>query len=254
MFPCRIRTVLSVSETQNEAIHTTLETSEPPKEWRSHIAVHFAKIAMIREIDRIQADANLMPAPTFHERQVQMKIPINLRIGGEESREARAIRQSYIILKHIHVGVGKAGVQVNNRTYRQRPREVEHSPTDHAIWHVRRQNARSIRANYRLFEGQENAGHSVQITASTAQNVRNIQVSAMNRLKVQRGLELMVVRSACRKEAEQASTSEHLRNWIHHEQVARLAVDIANAKDRVAPHLAVNLNVADQTSGPGAGL
>src|SRR5258708_32290471 len=113
--------MLSVCETENEAIHAALETSEPAKEWRSHIAVHFAKIAMVREIDRIQADANLVPAPVLHERQGHMKISINLRVKGKESRETRAIRNPRIILEHNDVGIGKNCGHVNPWPQRQRP-------------------------------------------------------------------------------------------------------------------------------------
>src|SRR6266849_995850 len=227
---------------------------EPAKEWRSFVVVNVVKIAMVREIDRIQADANLVPAPALHERQVQMKISISLRIKGKESREARAIRHPCVILEHIDVGVRKACVNVNNRTHRQRPWEVEHSPADHAIGHIRRQDARNIRANHGLLEWKENVGYGIKITARPAPNVRDIQVSVMNRLKMQRGLELVVVRLACREEAQQASTSEHARNGIQDEQVASLAVDISNANDRVGAQLAVNCDIADETARTGVGL
>src|ERR1700687_5453801 len=248
MFPSRIRTMLSICETENEAIHAALKARELTEERRSHVVVHVAKIAVIREINRIQADANLVPAPALHERQVQMKISISLRIEGKESREARAIRLPCVILEHIDVEIGKACVDVNNRTHCQRPWEVEHSPADHAMGHIRRQDARSIRANHGLLEWKENVGHGIQITARPAPNVRDIQVSVMNRLKMQRGLELVVVRLACREEAQQASTSEHIRNGIHDEEVASLAVDVANPNDRVGPQLAVNFDIVDETA------
>src|SRR5260370_24827328 len=169
-----------------------------------------------------------------------MKIPINVGMGGEESREARAIRQSYIILKHIHVGVGKAGVQVKNRTYRQRPREVEHSPTDHAIGHVRRQNTRDIRTNYRLLEGKKNVGYGIQITAGPAPDVGNIQVGILNGPEMQRRLEFVIVRLASREKAQQSSTSEHARNGIHDEQVTSATVYVANPNNSVGPQFAVH--------------
>src|SRR6267154_5381792 len=255
--PCSFRlfrAIHSVSETKNEAIHAALETCEAAKEWRSHVAIHFTKIAMVRQIDRIQADANLVPAPVLHERKVHMKISINLRVEGKESREARAIRNPYIILEHVDVGIGKTRVHVNHGTHRQRPREVHHSPADHAMGHIRRQDAGYIRANYGLLEWKENVGYRIQITARTAPNVGDIQVSEMNRLKMQRGLKLVIIRLARRKEAQQASTSEHARNRIHDEQFARLAVDIANANNRVGPQLAVNFDIADETAGTGAGF
>src|SRR5260370_42356235 len=211
------------------------------------------KIAVVREIDRIQADANLVPAPALQERQVQMKIPINLRICGKESREARAIRQSYIILKRIHVGVGKAGVQVNNRTYRQRPREVEHSPTDHAIGHVRRQNARDVRTNHRLLEGKENAGYGIQVAAGSAPDVGNIQVGILKGPEMQRRLEFVIVRLASMEKAQQASTSEHARNGIHDEQVTSATVYVANANNCVDPQLPIDFDIPHETPTPIAG-
>src|SRR5437879_4303071 len=195
LFVC-FRATHSVSETENEAIHAALETREPAEEWRSYIAAHFAKIAMVREIERIQADANLVTAPVLHERQVQMEISINLCAEGEKSRETRTIRHPCVVLDYIDVGVRKTCVDVNHRTHRQRPWEVEHSPADHAMWHVRRQDAGNIRANYGLLEWKENVGYRIQITARTAPNVGDIQVSEMNRLKMQRGLKLVIIRLA----------------------------------------------------------
>src|SRR6266403_1757866 len=135
-----------------------------------------------------------------------MKISISLHIEGKESREARAIRHPGVILKHIDVGIGKACVDVKNWTYRQRPWEVKHSPADHAMGHIRRQDAGNIRANHGLLEWKENVGHGIQVTARPAPNVRDIQVSVMNGLKMQRGLELVIVRLAFREEAQQVRT------------------------------------------------
>src|SRR5437588_5655368 len=109
----RIRTMLSISEVKNETIHAALKASEPAKEWRSHVAVHLSKISVVREIDRIQPHANLVPAPVLHQRQAQMKISINLRIDGKESWEARAIRQPCVVLEHVDVRIGKARVHVS---------------------------------------------------------------------------------------------------------------------------------------------
>src|SRR5260370_28630172 len=128
--------IYSISKIENEAIRAALETSEASKEWRSFVVIHVMKIAVVREIDRIQADANLVPAPALQERQVQMKISISLRIEGKESREARAIWHPCVILKHIHVGVGKACMDVNHWAHGEGPWEMDHAPTDHAMGHV----------------------------------------------------------------------------------------------------------------------
>src|SRR5260370_28971572 len=93
--------MLSDRESENEAIHAALKASELAKKRRSHVAVHFAKIAMVREIDRIQADANLVPAPTLHEWQMQMKISIILRIKGKESPASRYIPHTRVILDQL---------------------------------------------------------------------------------------------------------------------------------------------------------
>jgi hypothetical protein len=57
--------MLSVRETEDETIHAALETSEPAKEWRGLVVINFAKIAVVRKIDRIQADTDLVPAPAL---------------------------------------------------------------------------------------------------------------------------------------------------------------------------------------------
>ena len=78
----------SICETQNEAIHAALKAGELAKERRTHVVVHVVKIAVVREIDGIEADTNFVFAPALQEGQVQMKISVNLRIDGKESREA----------------------------------------------------------------------------------------------------------------------------------------------------------------------
>ena len=80
--------MLSISKTENEAIHATLKASELAKKRRTYVIIHFMKIAMVREIDGIQSNANFVFAPALQETQVQMEISINLRIDGKESREA----------------------------------------------------------------------------------------------------------------------------------------------------------------------
>src|SRR5260370_40900143 len=93
--------MLSVCETENEAIHAALETGEPAKEWRSHIAVHFAKIAMVGEIDRIQADGNLVPAPVRHERQAHSKNSIKLCGERKKKRGSQTDRDPCVILWNV---------------------------------------------------------------------------------------------------------------------------------------------------------
>src|SRR5258707_4642803 len=70
--------MLSITETKNEAIHAALKTSESAKERRSLVVVHVMKISMICEIDRIKAYPNFVPAPMLRERQMQMKVSVNL--------------------------------------------------------------------------------------------------------------------------------------------------------------------------------
>src|SRR6266481_53830 len=182
---------------------------------------------------------------------MQMNISIYLRICGKESWKARTIRQTRIILKHVNVRVGIAGVHVNNRTDRQRPREVEHAPTDHALRHIRRQNARNVGSNHRLLEGKEDARYGVQVTAGPAPDVGNIQVGILSWPEMQRRLEFVIVRLPSVEKAQHAGTPECVRDGIHDEQIARLTVDIANAKDRVRPQLAVDFDVADETARAG---
>src|SRR6266481_297690 len=234
----------SICETQNEAIHAALKAGELAKKRRTHVVVHVVKIAVVREIDGIEAHTNFVFAPALQEGQVQMKISVNLRIDGKESREAGAIWHACVVLQHIDVGVGKAGVDVNNRAHRQRPREMEHSPAHHAMGNVRRQDPGRIRANHGLLKWKENVGYGIQIAARPAPNVRDIEVGVVNRLKMKRGFDLVVVGLSCGEEAQQTSTSENARNRIHDEQGASLTVDIANANDRGGPQLAVNLNIS----------
>lgn len=131
----------SVRETQNEAIHAALKASDLTKKRRTHVVVHIVKIAVVREIDRIESDTNLVPTPTSEKRQVQMKISISLRIEGKEGREALSIRCPAVILQHVDIGIRKTCMDVNNWTHGERPREMDHSPADHTMGHVRRPDA-----------------------------------------------------------------------------------------------------------------
>jgi hypothetical protein len=70
----------SAPETENEAIQAALKTGEPAKERRSLVVVHVMKVAMICEIDRIEANPHFVAAPTLCERQMQVEIPIGLRV------------------------------------------------------------------------------------------------------------------------------------------------------------------------------
>src|SRR4029077_12254830 len=115
--------------------------------------------------------------------------------------EALAIRQSRVILQDVYVGVWKASVNVDDGTHRQRPRKMEHSPADHSIRDVRRQDARNIGANDGLPEWKEDVGYGIQIAACPAPDVGKIQVSVPNGSEVQRGLEFMIVRCARIEEA-----------------------------------------------------
>jgi hypothetical protein len=110
--------MLSVAETKNEAVHAALKTGELAKERRSLVVVHVMKIAMICEIDRIESYPHFVPASMFRERQMQMKVSVNLRVERKERGKSLAIRQSCVILQHVHVGVPKAGVNVNDGTHR----------------------------------------------------------------------------------------------------------------------------------------
>src|SRR5579863_3694184 len=174
----------SVAETKNEAIHAALKTGELAKGRRSVVVVHVMKIAVICEIDRIEAYPHFVPAPMFRERQMHMKVSVNLCVERKERGKALAIRQPCVILQHVNVGVWKAGVNVDDGTHGQRPRKMERSPADHSIRDVREEDARNIGANDGLLEWKENVGHGIQIAAGPAPNVGNIQVRVPNGLEV----------------------------------------------------------------------
>jgi len=66
---------------------------------------------------------------------------------------------------------------------------------------------------------------------------------------MQCGFEFMIIRLACWGEAQQAGASKHTGHGIHNEQVARLAVDIANAKVGTGPQLPIEFKIAYETAG-----
>src|SRR5215469_1692070 len=129
-----------------------------------------------------------------------------------------------------------------------------HPPTDHAIGHIRRQNAVSVGANNRLLEGKKKVGDGVQIPARAAPDVRYIPIGATKRLEMKRGLEFMIVRSTSWEKTEQARTPEHILDRICDEQVARLTVDIADAKDAARPQLLIDFQIANEAAGTRAGF
>jgi len=65
-----------------------------------------------------------------------MKVPICLRIEGKERRETLTIWHPCVILEFVDIGVGEAGMNINDWRDGERPRKMNHAPADHAVGHV----------------------------------------------------------------------------------------------------------------------
>src|SRR5579862_428029 len=131
---------------------------------------------------------------------------------------------------------------------------MQGSPTHKAVRNIGRQNSPGVGTNYGLFEGKKNTGYRVQVAAGSAPNIRSVDFSATKRLKMQRGFKLVISGSACIEQAEQTNASKRIIHGIYREQIARLAIEVADAERGTAPQLTVYFHVCDKTSRAGSRL
>jgi len=117
-----------VHEADDQAIGAALETRELAKERRRHNVVDIIEIPVVGQIDRIDSQAKLVLALMAHEREAHRKVPIDLSIQREKSREALSIRRSNVIVQHIQIGIRKARMHVYDGTECKRPGKVNNAP------------------------------------------------------------------------------------------------------------------------------
>ncbi len=106
------RAACSVHDAEEECRAPALETCELPKPRRSDVVVHVVEIAVIGEVDHVEAEANLamVTMPDW-----KTEVAERLEIDGKESREPLPVGQPNVILPLIHLGIGKTGVHVHDR-------------------------------------------------------------------------------------------------------------------------------------------
>src|SRR5260370_34481931 len=101
-----------IHDAEEECRTPALEPRELSEPWRSDVVEHVVEIAVIGEVDHVEAEANLARI-TMPERKTE--VAERLEIEGKESREPLPVGQPNVVLPLIYLGVGKTGVQVHDR-------------------------------------------------------------------------------------------------------------------------------------------
>ena len=101
---------------------------------RSYVAVDLIEIAVIGEVDPVQAETNLARATVMPERNAE--VSVHLRIERKEHREALAVGQAHIILPLIYFGIRKTGVQVKHRPKNQGQGKMKRPPYDDTVRNI----------------------------------------------------------------------------------------------------------------------
>src|SRR5258708_7584499 len=152
----------SVHDAEEECRPSALEPREVLKPWRSDVVVHVVEIAVIGEVDHVEAEANLARV-TMPEWKAE--VPERLEIERKESREPLPVGQPNVILPLIYLGIGETGVQVHDRPENEFVRKMKRPPNNYTVRNVRRTNTVNIGPDYRLLEGNEDVAERVQIAA-----------------------------------------------------------------------------------------
>src|SRR5713226_1865380 len=153
----------SVDDTQQKRRLPALEFREAAEMRRSDVVVDLTEIAVIGEVDYIEAEPDLARAEVKPARDAE--VPVDLGIDGKKHRKSVGVGQPNVILTLIYFGIRIAGVQVHDRASHQSKRKMECSPGDYAVRHIRRANTVSVRPDDRHLERNEDVPKRVQIAA-----------------------------------------------------------------------------------------
>jgi hypothetical protein len=107
---------------------------------------------MVRDIERIETQSNMMHFAVFRTNKRNPKFPVKLHIQREERREALPIRKAYVVLQDVNVGIGVPAMHVRNRAEFETSRQRKYPPSNNAVWNIVGQNAIYVGPNDGLCE------------------------------------------------------------------------------------------------------
>src|SRR5260370_2476091 len=216
---------------------------------RSDVVVDLTEIAVIGEVDYIEAETDLARTEVKPARDAE--VPVDLGIDGKKHRKSLGVGQPNVILTLIYVGIRKARVHVDNRAENQGERKMKGPPSDHPVRHIRRANTVSVGPDDRLLERNEDVSQRVQISTRPAPDVGDAQVAILDGMKPQGCFRLAVVFPTCVQKAENAWRAALAAKRRNDEQIARRTVHIAKPQNGSGPERAVHFCAAYKAARPG---
>ena len=164
----------SVNYIQRHVIETVLKARELAEICGGDVVVDVAEVPMVGEIEDSYRPAKLMilgPRNPAH-----AKVFRKLQVEREISWETKAVGRANVVLKNINSGIRETCMEVEHGAGGNIPGDLEPAPRDDAVRNVARQGGKEIGPDDRLFEGHEEGGERVQVSAGTAVNIRNVEV------------------------------------------------------------------------------
>src|SRR5690349_18385719 len=110
-----------------------LKSGKLPKVTRGDIVVDVARIGVICDVYGIKPNPELAILHPANRCERKLKLPVYLDVQGEEGREPSTVGLANVVLEHIHVGIGKSGMQVNDRAEGQLPGQLKNARTDQSV-------------------------------------------------------------------------------------------------------------------------
>src|SRR6266481_5141531 len=244
-----VRPGRSVDDTQQKRRLPALEFREAAEMRRSDVVEDLTEIAVIGEVDYIEAEPDLARTEVKPARDAE--VPVDLGIDGKKHRKSLGVGQPNVILTLIYFGIRKARVHVDDRPENQGERKMKGPPGDHPVRHIRRVNTVSVGPDDRLLERNEDVPERVQISTRPAPEVRDTQIAILDGMEPQGCFRLAVVFLPRVQKAENAWRACIAAKRRNDEQVARRAVDIAEAQNGSGPERAVHFCASNKTASAG---
>src|ERR1051326_1879288 len=165
-----------------------------------------------------------------HEWKMQRHFPVDSGIHRKINREARTVRDAYIILEHIHIRKRKSRMHVDNRAEGKFPGKPEYSRGQYAMGHIRWQDARNVRPDYRRFEKDQRISECIKVSLRPAPGVRDREVGILAGTIMGGHLRLTIVRSACVPKRQHPISARRVEHLIKHEAFGRVSIEDSAAE------------------------
>lgn len=180
----------SVNYVQRNVIESVLKARELAEICGRDVVVDVAEIPVVGEIEDSYRPAEfvvLCPGNPAH-----AKVFGKLQVERKISWETKAVGRSNVVLENVNSGIREACVKVDHGAGGNVPRNLEPAPGHETVGNIARQSRKVIRPDNRLFEGHEDGGERVQVSASEAANIRHVDVGILTDLEAQGGFQFLI--------------------------------------------------------------